>query len=336
MDVPGWMYLVQREEVPSGGHVGRVAVQGRWGLAGEKLQAAWVTSGADSVRAEAWYDISPERKGRNFSVELALPSESPWSFLWLRSCRGEKRRVAVPVTVGLSELFIVAGQSNAAGWSQTLFAEQRARVYSGDVERTGRITWRACADPQVPGGGGSWLPLAGVELASSLGRPVGFLNVAVPSSHIRDWQPYTAPWRKLVAALRATAPGGVRAILWQQGESDEELSAAEYKSFLETLISSVQRESGLERPVPWLIARASKMYGVNSASVRQAQEAVCDGRHVMRGPDADALGLEFRESDGSHFNERGTRAMAHAWAKSIQEHFFSEIKTEAVSKKRIP
>lgn len=295
-----------------------IHVSGRVELLASKVQAG-VTQAGGVVREEDWRTLD-SRPALVFAGPLEL--QAGWHKVFLRSVGPTGQRVQDPVRIGVGEIFIVAGQSNASGSSRTLFAPNSTFTRTADLAETGEILdWRIAADPQVRNGGGSVWPLVGDHLAEALGVPIGFVNVAVGSSSIDDWQPGEEAFARLASVVEQLGPRGFRAILWHQGETDRAMSEEEYARKLDAAIVGLNRR--LQRGVPWVVAQASFAGDGPSAPVRAAQGRSWREGFAFPGPDTDQLGREFREdADEVHFNEAGTRAAADLWVKSILTSLF--------------
>jgi hypothetical protein len=290
-------------------------------LARDVEVAATKVDGLQAVAVSDLQWIAARRALGGFEVEL--PLQRGWNHLLVR-CRWWDQRATYTQRVGLGEVFIVAGQSNAAGWSERLFLGSSDDVRLGTLTNGG-LAWRNADDPQMVFGGGSVWPLVGQELSASTGLPVGFINVAEGGSSIRGWQKGGRLYARLLQALQATQPYYVRAILWAQGESDSDLTSEQYADYLSALIEEINADlqSG-QYPVPWVVARSSYNKGAVFDGPRDGADAVVRSGFAQAGPDTDSLGPEYREADNLHFNAVGTRAAADVWAKVLIEHFHSE------------
>ncbi|MEM7397174.1 MAG: sialate O-acetylesterase, partial [Verrucomicrobiota bacterium] len=123
----------------------------------------------------------------------------------------------------------------------------------------------------------------------------------------------------LVQCANAFPKGGVRAVLWHQGESDSlaRTSAETYCERLKTIIESLNKDAGYT--IPWFVARAS----FHPGSKEPEEQQVAEGQQLLwqrdiahQGPDTDDLGKEYR-SDAVHFNQRGLIAHAERWFKAL-------------------
>lgn len=218
-------------------------------------------------------------------------------------------------------VYVVAGQSLAAGSAHQRSACRNPYASSGFLQPDGLVHWQHCSDPQYQGGyrflnpilenyeiagakaRGSWVPFLGDKLATK-DTPVGFINVAVGASSILDWQPGRPAHQKLMAALKHQP----RAVLWEQGLTDAGMTTEEYAMFLRRLIRSC-RDAGWQGD--FFVALES-----SSTSIRQAQFQVIASGLAQQGPDIDKI--EDREEDGVHLNWEGNRKAANGWSGVVQ------------------
>ncbi len=256
-----------------------------------------------------------------------------------------------PVAIG--EVFVVAGQSYAASCHEevTTVADPLGRVTATSPEHDG---WRIAHDPQPhivdrvdaettrelmamladldlgfphgphsPFQGSIW-PSVGDALLAELGIPVGFVHVAVGGTRIEHWRRGSQLFSNICDAVRLA--GDVRAVLWQQGESDahDETPGPVYRERLRTLREGVAEVTGLDRP--WLPAK-STYHPTNlrpfeaGTDVRDAVELLWSEPGFRPGPDTDTLreiGVHRAPfSRGGHFAAAGQRAAGAMWAESI-------------------
>ncbi len=291
---------------------------GRVGWLAQSVEVAIVSSDVTVIQPKDWKLLDESPKFTQFEGQTSVLSG--WIKVFGRS-QGIGYRLANGIQVGVGEVFIVAGQSNASGSSKTLFLSKSDNVQSGQVQEDGSILWKHGDDPQIRGGGGSPWPIVGDILAKDLGMPIGFINVARGGSSIRDWQSASDNYKQLIQVIEASKPYGVRAILWHQGESDKGMNSDEYYTRMATLIREVQNASKVN--IPWLVAQATYGSGKISESVRNAQKRLWDDKIALEGPDTDSLAKPYRETlDGVHFNEDGTRQVAQLWLEKIRSAFF--------------
>lgn len=243
--------------------------------------------------------------------------------------------------IGVGEVFITAGQSNAANsgeWA-TQAAEDRVSTWTaGD-------SWRHGDDPQPQATAtrGSPWPSLGDALVRRLNVPVAFLCVAQGGSTIESWQSssFALPNRysHLEAALAETGPGGVRAVLWHQGEADvkSKTSGLLYGIELNSLILASRASAGWN--VPWFIAAASyvpqfefsndplsalfmtpSMLSTQMAAITGAQRQVANASSTdstFLGPSTDDIASLGWRHDGIHFRVVGLREHGRRWADAL-------------------
>ncbi|GAB3576315.1 hypothetical protein GCM10027578_42000 [Spirosoma luteolum] len=257
-----------------------------------------------------------------------ITGQGGWYSLEVRGMNGDQQ-VGNSTTIdriGIGEVFIVAGQSNAQG------VHQDAPVSTDD--RVNCVNYRYPNDgfpndPPVaqfshidnspdftiaPRGMGTWCwGRLGDLLASRLNVPILFFNGAFTGTAIQNWRQsappggvavsvydptltYAArqPYINLKLSLQFYAHTlGVRAILWQQGEADNLIntSSASYTSDLTYLINQSRQDFG--RNMSWVVARAS--YGdrvpnrVNPGIIAAQTNIVNTVPNVFAGPSTDNI-----------------------------------------------
>ena len=124
-----------------------------------------------------------------------------WSRLEFRALRGDQTvAVAEVKPIGVGEVFLIAGQSYAAGANDELIKvdDPQGRVVAYDVAKK---TWQVANDPQPNvGDGGTIWPSCGNYLFPVVRVPVGFVNVAVGGTATRQWLPGEPLYEQLSAA----------------------------------------------------------------------------------------------------------------------------------------
>ncbi len=294
-------------------------LSGHVGLRAHSVEVAIAQMGKEVILEKDWKLLEASPKWSYF--EGTVPVSPGWLKIFARS-KGTGYRRANSIQIGIGEVFIVAGQSNALGTAATLFIAKSQKVRVGQVQRNGKIVWKSGDDPQILNGGGSVWPLVGDRLVEQLNVPIGFINVAKSNTSIRDWQPGQKNFQRLLKVIEISKPYGARAILWHQGESDQEMNTDEYYSQLSTLIQKIQKMSKLK--IPWMVASTTYAYhGKISEHVKAAQKRTWENHLALQGPDTDVFGELYRR-DGVHFNEVGTRQVAKLWFEKIHAAFFSE------------
>lgn len=249
---------------------------------------------------------------------------------------------AVVEHVGVGDIFVVAGQSNAANHGQ-----ERQKTTTGLVSAFNGKRWQPANDPQpgASGGAGSFMPPFGDAMAARFKVPVGIVACGVGATSVREWlvkgskfpNPPTlegqvrilpgGEWESkgdifamFTARMKQLGPNGFRAVLWHQGESDAEqpdprrtLAGKQYRKYMEQLIKDSRRGIGWD--APWFVALVSSHGGRGLPDIREAQKSLWDDGIALEGPDSDALLGDLR--DGVHFSGKGLREHGARWAEKV-------------------
>lgn len=294
-----------------------------------------------------------------------------WYNLEVRGMNGDQQAgpTAVVERVGIGEVFIIAGQSNAQG------IHMEAPVSTDD--RVNCVNYRYPDngypnDPPVPQfshldnttgftiaprGMGSWCwGRLGDLMAQRLNVPVMFFNAAFTGTAVRNWEqsrngdassvydpnlkyPPRQPYVNLRLALQYYANMlGVRAVLWHQGEADNLINTtgASYTNDLQLVINQSRQDFG--RNVSWVVARVS--YGDRiptkvSPTIIAAQNNVIQSvANVFAGPSTDNIQVPrsrppLNDPEGFHFDYNGLLEVADAWNASLDNTFFQRSAPQA-------
>ena len=222
--------------------------------------------------------------------------------------------------VGVGEVFIVCGQSNAGAYGnpkQTATDDRVVHFIPWEVKGY----WAPAQDPRCAGygAGGSPWPHLGDLLARSLQMPIAFGGNGIGGSGTADWIPENPK-----GAVHGTAkyvpylgPTGVRMVLWHQGETDAatKVTAEEYARRLTAMIEYVDAQVG--HHVPWMVAQASfarQTPPEDCAAVQAGQRLLWERGVALQGPLTDDLiGPLYRSPDLIHFNQLGLTTHAERW-----------------------
>jgi hypothetical protein len=283
-----------------------------------------------------------------FRAEVSVPAGG-WYQVQVRALRhGATIGATIIKHVGVGEIFVIAGQSNAAN-----YGEQLNETQSGLVAAFSGTNWQLAHDPEPGAGGkrGSFMPALGDALATHFHVPIGIVPVAIGSTSVREWLPPgtrlsnlppltrnvitigTNEWiatgkifTDFTAKMKQLGAQGFRAVLWHQGESDAHqgnaertLSGDNYRKDLEQLIDDSRQTIGWN--APWFVAQASYHSPDDAASpdIRAAQKSLWDTGVALPGPDTDTLTGTMREKNGRgvHLSAEGLRAHAALWADKV-------------------
>ena len=327
---------------------GRIIVAGSLAKRSEHpgtVEARLVGAGATAE----WRKLTTVPSGTaEFRAELNAPPGG-WYRLEVRVRQEDTIAAETSVGhVGVGEIFVIAGQSNAAN-----HGEERQQTKTGLVATFHEGKWQLAHDPQpgASGDGGSFVPPFGDAIAERFKVPVGIIATGVGGTSVREWLPRgprfpnpptvtghvtqlpSGEWESqgtlfanLVDRMKQPGPQGFRAVLWHQGESDANQDDASrtlpgelYRKFLEQLIRDSRRAAGWD--APWFVAQASyhTPKDTGSADIRAAQQAVWESGVALAGLDSDVMTNHLRESHGQgvHFSGPGLREHGTRWAGKI-------------------
>jgi|GEM_PF-383906 len=274
--------------------------------------------------------------------------------------------VATLERVGVGEVFVIAGQSNAQG----LEPLQPGQPESGD-DRVNVLKYfnggNSPGDPPRPEfehlfngwyglhAFGSWCwGVLGDQLAARLNVPILFINTAYGATTVANWlesargqraqniycascgeegyYPTGMPYANLRIALNSyVSQYGMRAVLWHQGESDNQMStsAGTYANTLRDLISHARNQTGGKR-LAWVVARATYL------NTRGSWQPVIDGQNSVVNPGDNVFGGPFTDNiqtprpDGVHFSGDGHRQHAQAWFDALaNSSFFNDSQPQS-------
>jgi hypothetical protein len=258
--------------------------------------------------------------------------------------------------VGIGEVFVVAGQSNS-----TNYGEERQRPKSGMVVAFSGRNWRPADDPQ-PGvqdhsTKGSFIPSFGDAMFERYRVPIAVASVGHGSTSVRQWLPkgerFDVPPTKLafvkqispttwesegtlfagmMQQIQQLGPGGIRALLWHQGESDahqppgHEISADEYRRLTEIVIRTARKRAGWN--FPWFVAQVSYHFASDQSCprIREAQRHLWLSGLALEGPDTDQLIGEYRQNGGTHLSGSGQEAHGRMWAERVATYLDQVLK----------
>lgn len=329
---------------------GSIQIAGNFTLVADRIEAQLVP--IQGGNATGWITIASSPQGGFYNGSLT--ATGGWYRLEVRSWRGDQVvGTATIQKVGIGEVFIVAGQSNAQGYFN-LGAQgandDRVNCYnyynlndSGDQLTRPEFSHLNSDSYIAPRGNSSWgWGRLGDQLASRLGVPILFYNTGWYGAGIKNWSesingptyslfggapflPSGMPYNNLRLVIQTyVSLTGVRAVLWHQGETDTyaKTSAQSYKENLEKVINQSRIDAG--RNISWVIARASysEPWGGTYSTVINAQNEVIQSlSNIFYGPETDGIG---NRSEGVHFQNEGLTTFGDAWNNSLNTDFFNQ------------
>ncbi|AEI51196.1 T9SS type A sorting domain-containing protein [Runella slithyformis] len=315
----------------------------------DQIEAALVPISAGQGKATNWQVVEKMPKGGVFAGTVT--GEGGWYKLKVRVIRNATVADSTEVDrIGIGEVFLVAGQSNARGI-------QNYGAPSANDDRVSCFNYlNASFDPNelpeptfshlngdsyiAPYGYSAWSwGILGDLLANRFNVPVLFYNVALEGTTSRSWResstgyalnPYTGgfyvnqlPYSQLRVVVRQLIPlTGVRAILWHQGESDNQfgLSEQEIVSNLQQVIAQSRNDAG--QNISWVISKVSYNVYFSKAVINAQSTVINTTSNVFEGPATDDI--QIPRPDGVHIQGNGLTTLAQHWNQSLNSYFFSQ------------
>lgn len=223
----------------------------------------------DNMTVIPWTPAQQVVQGENFTgsfeTSLTIPAGGPYRIetsLETRSTRPNLTwlyRGDCVLHLGVGNLFIIAGQSNSAGFGKDYCTDPPhlcVHLYRN------RSRWDLASHPLNESTDAGSLPneemgIPGVSPYLSFGKkyyeltgyPVGLIQTALGGSSIQRWKPVTGDlYRNLIEKIHETK-GLYAGILWYQGcEDTQPERAAVYYNCFKELVEAVRAELGYEIP----------------------------------------------------------------------------------------
>lgn len=304
-----------------------------------------VVSGAQGTPTD-WVQI--DGSPQNGTFQGTLTAKGGWYRMSIRVFAGGNIIAEGGVDrVGVGEVFIIAGQSNASGGHQPTPGAADDRVSCVDyadgdlIESNFPLVFsKADAGRSI----GPFNPLyiwgmLGDRLVARLQVPVMFFGAAYGGTSSMVWrisadgqnpggQPgeRLMPYRCMGAVLEHyTRRTGVRAVLWHQGESDNGYRGEqEYFDNVKRVIDQSRQQSGFGR-LPWVVSRVSYIGGTTDQNIINAQNRLDrEVDQVWPGPETDNLIGPENRFDGLHFGGQGLVRLTDLWEKCLTNDFFTQ------------
>jgi len=317
--------IVQRNALNQGSFPVSGTISGATNLARVEARLVVLPGSTNNGVSTEWMALNIAMPNSSFAGTLTNIAAGGWYRLELRALDADTNELATSTVarVGVGDVFVTAGQSNAGCFGSPAQVPTDERVSSWNII-TKNWQFGKDAQPDNSGGmgqGGSPWPVLGSLLVASNQVPVGFVCLAVGGSALSSWLPGTVSFANLSYVLRTLGTNGVRAVLWHQGETDAGslTPAATYFQMMSNVITQSRGVAGWS--VPWGIAEV----GYNAGNNLVGQEAVMAGQrrsiyslpNCFRGARTEDFHLEGKLSDAVHFNGVGLAEHAQMWANAL-------------------
>lgn len=345
-------------------NIGFVNIIGNYSENIDKVEAKLTPIVAGQGTETDWILVQEKPKAGYFAGKIQ--GQGGWYKLDVRSIRNNSTVKTVSIEkVGIGEVFIALGQSNAQG-----IPNYGAKGATEDRVNAINFQNSSVLDPLpenlnfvqlsenvniAPQGDGPWCyGELGDRLVRRLNVPVAFFNEGLLLVSVINWResaegkptfnfvldvggrfqlPNGLPYVNLKNTLQYYgALMGVRSLLWIQGETDNSpnrLSADAYATNLQRVIDISRND--FDDNLTWMVAQTSVTYlAPSNAEIIGGQNRVINaaGNNVFAGPFTD--NLQIPRLDDVHFRNvpgnMGISLLAENWDKSLDDNFFKNSK----------
>lgn len=232
--------------------------------------------------------------------------------------------------VGIGDVFLVAGQSNAAGRFTNLQTYSHATL-KATMFRTDD-NWLELADPTEFGSegpkGSVWPKLATLLMADQ-SVPVAFITTALTGTGLcapnANWAQGGSQYNVALDQIQDSVVNGIKAALWYQGEKDMDnaVSQSDYQTALSLMLDNMQTDFaiGTFSLVSALPAYQGTATDAQENAIRSAIINRWDNdSDILAGPTSHDQSF----ADGVHWttDAEATR-LAGRWFRALKYHFYS-------------
>ena len=190
---------------------------------------------------------------------------------------------SVPM-VSIGDIYVIAGQSNAAGWASTAYEPLNGLPYEMSLyKRNVSTTWEKLRHPTSSSGLGSPWPITMSYLCQDHRVPIGLVTTAIGGAWLRQWLKGSGEYYQgMIETVKAATHGTmkVRAVLWFQGEADcnpsQEYAQLSYNgdydkylAALKQFVSDVHGDVRLDTVYVGLIGNVPHTIGSSAISTRK-------------------------------------------------------------------
>jgi hypothetical protein len=321
----------------------------------DKVEARFTPINGQGVDDGTWHLIQNNAFQGYFIGKVKV--KGGWYKLEVRSTLGNSIETSTVEKVGVGEVFIIAGQSNAQGvedYGSLGAKDDRVNcinafkeLNSFDDIRTDLTISQLTQNTRIaPSGRVAWCwGELGDKLTQRLGVPVLFFNAAWGGTTATNWSesingkltnnlieskymPIGYPYFNLKFSLNYYASlFGIRAVLWHQGETDTfpgTTTRDKYFNELKSVIDRSRQDFGSN--VTWVIAKVSYSATKTSEEVLNGQQQILNlaNYNTFAGPSTD--NIQIPRPDVVHFQNtatsKGISLLADAWNTALNQSLF--------------
>ncbi|HSI83696.1 MAG: sialate O-acetylesterase [Candidatus Methylacidiphilales bacterium] len=241
--------------------------------------------------------------------------------------------------IGVGDLWVIAGQSNAAGYGRgpvndpprlgvhVLRNDETWDIATHLLNETTRST-----HPNMEGSNPGHSPYLrfGKDLQDALGYPIGLIATSLGGSALDKWNPVENPdavlFKNMLHCI-SIAGGRVRGMVWYQGESDaNEVAAPTYeRRFADFAIATRQALGDITLPI--LIAQLNRVVTPQTEASHRAWTIIREAqRHVsmLAGPAGVVPTLDLPLSDLIHNSPDGNLTLGTRKARLALERVYGK------------
>jgi len=246
--------------------------------------------------------------------------------------------------VSIGDIYVIAGQSNAAGWASTAYNPLTDIPYELSMYRRNvSPNWDKLQHPTSASGNGAPWPLVMSYLSKEHNMPIGIITTAIGGAWLKQWlKSSNEHYQGMIETVRKATNGTmkIRAVLCFQGEADcnpskewahlsYNGSCDKYMNSLKLLVSDMHRDMKLDTVYVGQIGNVPHIIGEDVLSNRKniyyIRKALQDSWHeplISPGPVTYDIALE---KDGLHIHFDAPEEMiplAKRWAAAIGQYTY--------------
>lgn len=321
-----------------------VFVKGRCPAALERVEARLVARTAGQGTTTSWQVI--EQTPISGSYSGSLTGSGGWYNLEVRGIQnGSPQGMATLNRIGIGEVFLIVGHSNAQGGASPSHGSTDDRVSSVAYPTTQmRNSYFQTADTTylpfnftqlqnniVPFQDEAWFwGQLGDSLARRLNVPILFYGAAFGGSNME--QTYKAaydipfnhgfikysirmPYVNIRNTLIRYAPvTGMRGIISAHGVNDGGSSGSEFKFHHQQVVAKSRQES--IGTLAWMVAKSAWNFEPLTKIIEAQEDLIAEDAQIYQGPNLNEIDNSGR-TDNLHFNEQGQVLAARKWADAL-------------------